>query len=244
MLHGIIKDMLKRLFSFSIYILLSYILITSIPEAAGRIGKTKDGFFSGRVSKINIDAALIRIKLKFKNSKYLNKKDKVEFWTAINPNVRCKGYIAGKSPDYILLKIPEFKSCKSFVSMANGKYLLFYSEDLKNNIFMGKELYKILLKKELALNGKLGRRRIELDSHIERVSAVSSRYQILKDKLDAEWSREVSKLEDDKNVSLRAYKNLEMRIGDVKYKLEQYRIDDDNLALDRWSLDPRLFFKK
>ena len=109
---------------------------------------------------------------------------------------------------------------------------------------MGKELYKVLLKKQLALSGKLGRRKIELDSHIERVNAVSARYQTLRDKLDAEWSREISKLEDDKNISLRSYKNLEMRIGDVKYKLEQYRIDDDNLALDRWSLDPRLFFKK
>ncbi|MBT7609871.1 MAG: hypothetical protein HN576_08945 [Bacteriovoracaceae bacterium] len=209
-----------------------------------RDGKSNDGLFSGRVSKINLEAALIRIKIKFTNSKYLNKKDKVEFWTDINPTLRCKGYIAGKSPDYILIKIPDFKFCRVFVSVSNGKYLLFYSEDLKNNILMGKELYKVLLKKQLALSGKLGRRKIELDSHIERVNAVSARYQTLRDKLDAEWSREISKLEDDKNISLRSYKNLEMRIGDVKYKLEQYRIDDDNLALDRWSLDPRLFFKK
>jgi hypothetical protein len=230
--------MLKNIFTFFI------ISLVACSMAHGRLGKSSDGFFSGRVSKINIEAALIRIKIKFTNSKYLNKKDKLEFWTDINPNIRCKGYIAGKSPDYILLKIPDFKFCKAFVSVTNGKYLLFFSEDLKNNMVMGRELYKVLLKKQLALTGKLGRRKIELDSHIERVNAVSARYQTLRDKLDAEWSREVSKLEDDKNISLRSYKNLEMRIGDVKYKLEQYRMDDDNLALDRWSLDPRLFFKK
>jgi hypothetical protein len=225
-----------------LFLLISFSL--SATNAFARIGKTRDGFFSGRISRINTEAALLRIKIDFTNSKYLNKKDKLEFWTDINPNVRCKGYVAGKSPDYILLKIPDFKFCITFISMANGKYILFYSEDLKNNIVMGKELYKILLKKQLALSGRLGRRKIELDSHIERVNAVNARYEVLRAKLDAEWSREVSKLEDDKNISLRSYKNLEMRIGEVKYKLEQYRIDDDNLALDRWSLDPRLFFKK
>ena len=209
-----------------------------------KIGRTEDGFFSGRVSKINKDAALIRIKLKFTNSKYLNKFDKVEFWTDINPKVRCKGVIAGKSPDYILIKIPNFTFCESFVSMANGKYLLFYSADLKNNVLMGRELVKVLLKKELALSGKLSRRKKELDSHIEKVNAVNSRYHVLKEKLNAEWRSDISKLEEDRLISLEAYKNIELRLGEVKYKLEQYKIDDDNLENDRWSLDPRLYFKK
>ncbi len=226
------------------FCLASFFLSGGLPEVQGRDSQSEDGLFSGRVSRINVDAALLRIKLKFTNSKYLNKKDKVEFWVDINPKVRCKGYIVGKSPDYILLKIPDFQFCESFVSLAAGKYLLFYSEDLKNNILMGKELISILLKKKLALHGKVGRRKKELGSHMEKVNAVSSRFSILKEKLEAEWRNELARLEEDKMISFKALKGLEMRLGEVQYKLEQYRIEDDNLALDRWSLDPRLFFKK
>lgn len=224
--------------------MLSLFLLIPGSSFSKQLGRSTDGYFSGRVSKINLEAALVRIKVDFNNSKYLNKKDKVEFWTVINPNVRCKSYITGKSPDYLLLKIPDFKFCRSFISLAPGKYLRFYSEDLRNNIVMGKELYKILLKKQLALQGKLGRRRIELDSHIERVAAVNKRFEVLKEKLNAEWRSEIARLEEDKSISLRSYKDLELRLGEVRYKLEQYRIDDDNLKQDRWSLDPRLFFKK
>ena len=46
----------------------------SASTAIARIGKTRDGFFSGRISRINTEAALLRIKINFTNSKYLNKK--------------------------------------------------------------------------------------------------------------------------------------------------------------------------
>lgn len=193
---------------------------------------------------MNNEAGLVRFKVDFNNSKYLNKKDKVEIWTELNPVRRCKAYVAGKSPDYILLKIPDYKFCARFIPFNSGQYLLFYSEDLKNNLTMGKELFEILLKKRLALEGKIRRRQKELDSHIEKVNATNKRYEILRAKLEAEWRNEIANLEEDKSNALRSYSALQMRMDEIKFKMEQYRIEDDNLVLDRWSLDPRLFYKK
>jgi hypothetical protein len=206
--------------------------------------RSKDGLFSGRVSRINNEAGLVRFKVNFNNMKYLNKKDKVEIWTELNPVQRCKAYVAGKSPDYILLKIPDYKFCLRFIPFNAGQYLLFYSEDLKNNLTMGKELFEVLLKKRLALEGKVRRRKRELDSHIEKVNATNKRYEVLRAKLEAEWRNEIANLEEDKSNALRSYTALQMRMDEIKFKMEQYRIDDDNLVLDRWSLDPRLYYKK
>ncbi|MCO4795292.1 MAG: hypothetical protein KC493_16355 [Bacteriovoracaceae bacterium] len=224
-----------------ILLLITFSLSSSL---FGMTKKSRDGLFSARVSRVNSEAGLVRLKANFTNSKYLNKKDKVEIWTELNPSRRCKSYVAGKSPEYILVKIPDFKFCERFLPFNTGQYLLFYSEDLKNNITMGKELYGILLKKRLALEGKLRRRQQELDSHIEKVNASNQRFELLRAKLEAEWRSEIGALEEDKSNSLRSYKALQMRMDEIKFKMEQYRIDDDNLVMDRWALDPRLFYKK
>ena len=115
----------------------------------------KTGQFAGRISRINEDASLIRIKVDFANMKYLNKKDKVEFWDERFDSKKCDAYIIGKSNEYLLLKIPDFTFCKSMVYLNYGAYLKFYSQDLVNNLKMGKEVMNILIKKRLALRGNL-----------------------------------------------------------------------------------------
>ena len=204
----------------------------------------ESGFFSGRVSRVNTEAGLIRIKLDFNNQKYLNKKDRVEFWDEHDPTKRCKAYIIGKTANYILLRIPEVKYCERFVFMANGAYVKFYSQDLANNLKMGRQLMDILLKKHMALKGKLENTKRQLDNHLEKISAVNNRYKILRDKLELEWRNEISNLEEDQSASMQVYRDVEKMMNEVNFKLEQYRIEDENLKTDRWALDPRQYYKK
>ena len=203
-----------------------------------------DGEFSGRISHLNMDASLIRFHLEFENQKYLNKKDQLDFWDTGNPRYRCRGYIVGRAPDYILVKVPEFKVCQKYVNMSLGRYILFSSQDLANNILMGKEVYQILIKKQLALGGKMKRHEEELHQHIEKVNAVNQRYQVLKEKLEAEWRDQIQALDEDKTVTLGKYQATKNQLDDVNFKMEQYRIEDKNFVLDRWALDPRLYIPK
>ena len=211
---------------------------------SAEIVQKSDGEFSGRVSHLNLQASLIRFHLDFENQKYLNKKDQIDFWDTGNPRYRCRGYIVGRAPDNILVKVPEFRVCQKYVNMSLGRYILFYSQDLANNIMMGKEVYQILIKKKLALGGKLKRHEEELHQHIEKVNAVNERYQVLKEKLEAQWRDQLLALDEDKATTLGQYQTTKNQLDEVDFKMEQYRIEDKNFVLDRWALDPRLYIEK
>ena len=220
------------------------LLFTTHAFAATTVTPKTMGVFSGRISRINPKASLIRLKVDFANMKYLNKKDKVEFWDERGSDVRCKAYIVGKSNDYLLMKVPEFDYCKRFIFITEGAYVQLFSQDLVNNLTMGKELVDILLKKKMALSSKLLRNKKNLDSHIEKVNAVNLRYKVLRDKLEAEWREELAAIEEDRLTSFRNYKNVEGQLLEIDDKLEKYRIEDKNLKTDRWALDPRMYFSK
>jgi len=228
---------------FSLFFL--FFFFSGISTYATRATLSKDyGIFSGRISRINEKAGLIRLKIDFANMKYLNKKDKVEFWDERGSNVRCNSYVVGKSNNYLLLKVPEFLYCKRFVFISNGAYVQLYAQDLVNNLTMGKELIDILLKKRLALSSKFLKNRKNLDGHIEKVNAINLRYKVLRDKLEAEWREALGDIEEDRLTSFRNYKELEGQLLEIDDKLEKYRIEDRNLKEDRWALDPRLYYSK
>ena len=205
---------------------------------------SESGFFSGRISKINLDISVVRVKVDFDNVKYINVKDKIEFWDEKNETKKCKSYVIGRTADYLLLKISDIKYCERSLYFTTGAYFKFYSEDLLNNVSMGREVVSILIKKRMAVQGQMSLRDKELQAHMDRVAAINARYQTLRDKLEQEWQKEVLALEEDKAFSLRSYKGLERRRDEIDQKMEQYKLKDENLTLDRWSLDSNLYFKK
>ena len=204
----------------------------------------EDGVFSARIAKINERASLIRLKVDFINFKYLNRGDRVEFWSENSPQNRCMSRVVGKSNEYLLLRIPDYFSCKRHAPLGYGAYLRLFSHDLLNNLKMGKVLVGVLLKKRMALSSKARRQKDELDRYIEKVGLLSQRYQTLRDKLEAEWRGELAALENDKTELLISYNKVKKSLDDVDHKLEKYKIGDENLTMDRWSLDPKLFFRK
>lgn len=200
--------------------------------------------FPGRVSRINSVAGLVRVRVEFKNAKFLNKADRIEFWSDSNPNNRCIAHLEARSTEYLLIKVPEFNSCVHKVQMAVGSYMFFWSKDLENNMKTAQELVEVLMKKRMALLAKKRRHQRNLEGHIERVEALNKRYEILRRKLEAELHSELQDLEEDKANQFVAFKQAESRLNEIESKLESYRIHDENFTLDRWSLDPNLYIKK
>jgi len=202
------------------------------------------GTFGGRVSRLNSSARLARIRTDFNNIKYLNKKDRLEFWNENAPTQKCQAFLEGRTNDYLLLKIPHYDACIRKVHVTTGSYLYFSSIDLKQNLLIGKELVGVLQKKRMALTAKKMRYQRELDGFIEKVDGTNKRYEILRQKLEIEWQKELAHLEEDKANAFTQFKDSEARLNEVDTKLESYRIDDHNLKIDRWSLDPQLYYKK
>lgn len=224
------------------FLLLLSLLLTL--NVRGAFYSTDKGEFSGWVSKLNAGAQLIRFKVVFDNIKYLNKGDSLIFWNESRTKQKCQGYVIAKSVKYILVKVKEYSVCAKQVHLNIGSYTQFFSQDLVNNLRMGRELVKILLKKHTALAGKLGRHKKNLDSYMDKMSAVNSRYQVLRAKLEKEWRDEIAALEEDRLSLVTEFERTKTRLDEVDYKLEKYRISDDNFTLDRWSLDPKEFTKR
>lgn len=202
------------------------------------------GNFSGRISRFSRDIKTIKVKVDFANLKYLNPRDRLEFWDERNTTQKCKGYVIGRSADFVLLKAPDLATCEKFLLITAGAYLKFYSKDLENNLEMGKDVVSLLLKKRMAIQGQMDLRQKEIDAHLERVGAVNARYDLLRKKLEMEWQKELNSLEEDRVQSLRLAKDLEQRRDEIDKKLELYKVNDENMTLDRWSLDSRLYYKK
>lgn len=200
--------------------------------------------FPGRISKVNETARLIRLKINFENSKFLAKNNRVELWNASVPDKKCLGYIEGTSPEYLLIRLPEYQKCERSVYFTVGSYLNLFSPDLEDNLVVAKELVRILHRKRTALEARLSRHKKSVDSYIEKVDVVNKRFEILKQKLELEWQRELGALEEDKTKSYLNYKQTKVRINELEYKLQQYRVRDQNMIEDRWSLDPKLYYKK
>lgn len=200
--------------------------------------------FPARVSRINDTAQLVRVRVEFKNAKFLNRGDRLEFWTESNLKNRCMAQLEARSTEYLLLKVPEFKECVNRVQIAVGSYLFFWSKDLENNMKTAQELVEILMKKRMAMLAKKQRHQRDLEGHVERVEAINKRYEILRQKLEAELQSELQDLEEDKARQYVSFKQAESRLNEIESKLESYRIHDHNFTLDRWSLDPELYIKK
>ncbi|MBD65233.1 MAG: hypothetical protein CME62_08500 [Halobacteriovoraceae bacterium] len=200
--------------------------------------------FPGRISKINGTAKLIRFKIDFENAKFLNRYHRVELWNPVIPEKKCLGFVEGRTNDYLLIRIPKYEQCKSTIYFAAGSYLHMYSPDLENALETASELQDILVKKHTALSARLNRYQRTMAGYIEKIDVINKRYEILRQKLELEWQKELSILEEDKSKSYALYQKTKTKLHELNYKMQQYRVRDQNLKEDRWSLDPELYYKK
>ena len=205
---------------------------------------TIEATFPGRVSRLNAVAQLMRVRVDFKNAKFLNRADRLDFWNESYPNQRCVAIVEARSNEYLLLRVPEYLSCVKNVQLTTGSFLKFWGQDLENNLKTAPELVEVLLKKRMAMLAKKRRHERDLEAHVERVEIINKRYEVLRQKLEAEWQRELAAQEEDRSNTMVAFKAAETRLNEVESKLESYRIHDSNFTVDRWSLDPDLYIHK
>lgn len=192
---------------------------------------------------MNPKASTIRLRVDFTNVKYLLQGNQVELWNESRPADRCLANIKGKSSRYVLLQLPEYDECLARVHVSVGSYLHLESEDMKKNIETGRELVDILLKKRLAMQAKTSRHRRELESQKAQIKALNDRYDVLLQKLELERKNEIAAVERDRAQTYSSYKDAQASLNDIDHKLERYRIEEQNFAQDRWSLDPAQYIK-
>ena len=105
-----------------------FLILTMLFIVKGQAKEDSTGLFSGRITRVNNKASLVRIKVDFSNFRYVNKKDQVEFWNELSRSKRCFGHVVGKSDKYMLVKIPQLKNCSRKVNTSIGTYVKLFSQ--------------------------------------------------------------------------------------------------------------------
>lgn len=227
---------------FRAIIILNILINLAIAEEYPILGK--DTIFPARVSRVNEIAKLVRFKIEFENSKFLVKNDRIELWNPTNPKNKCLGYMKGRTTEYLLIKIPDIKKCRAAVAFSTGSYMHMYSPNLDNNLETARDLMDILNRKKTALSARKYRYEKSITSYVEKIDTINKRYELLRQKLDLEWQKEISNLEEDKAKNYALLKQTDNKLNEIDFKMRQYRVRDQNMHEDRWSLDPNLYFKK
>ena len=203
----------------------------------------KDGSFVGKVEHINEDVKLLRIHTKAQNVKYLGKGDRINLGGR-GGMTECQGDVVARTPEYVLLKLPHFDFCSRRLSVARGVWLKFYGQSLAEKVARGRKLVEVLLKKRLVLLGQLGEEKKDLKRQGEKIDIINRKYGILRDKVEIEWRDALADLEGDRMRILKKREESERSLVKINKQLEKYRVEDNILEWDRWSLDQRFYFKK
>ena len=98
---------------------------------------------------------------------------------------------------------------------------------------VARELVDILLKKRLALDARKEKLQRDLDIYTNKQEAINKRFEILRQKLELEWFKELSALDADKAKTFTDFKNTEARLDEIDHKLQIYKVKEDNFRKDQ-----------
>lgn len=196
------------------------------------------GTFSGRISRLNPEATLMRVRLEFANSKFLRTNDAVEFWNEGMPMVRCQGAIVGKSGEYFLMRVYEWKLCISKVGFSVGSHVYFESKDLEKTLITAKEMARILLQKRMLLQGQTTMKANDVNDQSSQLENINTRYEAMIERIKNEWNESIKGLTSEKSANQVELNSLKAQLDEIDFQLERYRIEDANFKKDRWAIDP------
>lgn len=216
----------------SIFILL--VFIASVLQAQESI---TPGTFSGRISKLNPIKSLMRVRLEFANSKFLRTNDGIEFWNEGMPMVRCQAAIVGKSGEYFLMRVYEWKHCINKVGFSVGSHVYFESKDLEKTLVTAREMVKVLLQKRMVLQGQSTNKDNDLNDQSSQLENINARYEAMIERIKSEWNEAIKGLSSAKSTNQLELNSLRAQLDEIDFQLERYRVEDANFKKDRWAID-------
>lgn len=208
---------------------------------------SKDDFssrFSATISSLNPSAKTMRLRSDFKNIKFFNRNDRIYFATQDSQQKSCAASVLGKTSRYLLVRVPTYTFCIKNIHMTVGTALTIFSVDLKKNMETVGELNQVLLKRRMATEARLVRLDRELQSYMQKLDTLNKNYEILRQKMEIEWKQELDALENDKLATYEKFKKTQEQLHELSFKRKQFEVANDNLTVDKWSLDRKRYFKK
>ena len=233
------------------YIQEAYANVTQTAEEDSRVNEIlyeTDSFYdiktdysrlSGRVTDRDATNNILKVSSENSNAKFFKSGDYLEFTTVKDKNSdRCKGYIRSVEPGYFVMYVSDLHPCwKQGTYFRRGTLLSIYSRTLAKRV-KDAAIYRLVLLK----------RRKDYFKQLNGINHFLWAFDQEKVQVSAEYDKKILQLQKRKQKSLEnlvskrrdqmvLQKEVIKQLDVLDRDLDHYRIEKNELYVDRWHLD-------
>lgn len=204
--------------------------------------KTNYAIFSGRVSDRDSSMNILKISSENGNVKFFRSGDQVYFRVASQKGSEfCKGYVRSSENKYFVIYVTDLHPCwrkKNY--FRRGTLLIFNTPQLARRVLEGSSYRNILLQRRRDLFGQLNDVNHFIWTFDQQRVLLSADYDKKILELQKLKQREVDNLISKKKDNLKLQRELIKRVDQLDRDLELYRVEKNELYVDRWHMDQDL----
>lgn len=194
--------------------------------------------FTGRVTDRDKSSNILKISSEDKNIKFFRAGDLVNFTVAAKDTNFCQGYVRNVEEKFFVIFVKDLYSCWGETDyFRRGTLLHFRSNQLSNRVREASKYRIVLIKRKRDFFRQLNDVNHFVWSYDQQKILTASDYDLKIVELQKGRQKALEMLLAKKQDQIRLQKELIRRLSELDEELNHYRIEKDDLLVDRWHLD-------
>jgi hypothetical protein len=194
--------------------------------------------FTGRVTDRDKSSNILKISSEDKNIKFFRAGDRVNFTVASKDTDYCQGYVRNVEEGFFVIFVKDLYSCwNNSDYFRRGSLLHFNSKQLLSRVKEASKYRIVLLKRKKDFFKQLNDVNHFVWSYDQQKVLTASDYDLKIVEIEKGKQKALEMLLAKKQDQIRLQKELIRRLSELDQELGHYRIERDDLLVDRWHLD-------
>ena len=194
--------------------------------------------FTGRVTDRDKSANILKISSEDKNIKFFRAGDQVNFTVASKDTDFCQGYVRNVEEKFFVIFVKDLYSCwENGDYFRRGTLLHLRSKQLSGRVREASKYRLVLLKRKRDFFKQLNNVNHFIWSYDQQKILTASDYDLKIVEIEKGKQKALEMLVAKKKDQIRLQKELIRRLSELDEELNHYRIERDDLLVDRWHLD-------
>ncbi|MBK25730.1 MAG: hypothetical protein CME70_17155 [Halobacteriovorax sp.] len=194
--------------------------------------------FTGRVTDRDKSTNILKISSEDKNIKFFRAGDLVNFTVASKDSNFCQGYVRNVEEKFFVIFVKDLYSCwENSDYFRRGTLLHFRSKQLMKRVQEASKYRIVLLKRKKDFFKQLNDVNHFIWSYDQQKVLKASEYDLKIVELQKAKQKALELMVTQKRDQIRLQKELIRRLSELDEELDHYRIEKDDLLVDRWHLD-------
>lgn len=195
--------------------------------------------FSGRVTDRDQTASIVKVSSENRNVKFFRAGDLVEFKIQNNKDSDyCQGFVRSIEDHYFVMYVKDLFPCFPKEDyFRRGTALVMQSQKLATRVREASVYRASLLNKKKDYMVQLNGINSDVWNFEERKIQVAAEFDQRIAEIEKQKTKALDELLTQKNDQIKLQRELAFRLDNIDKELNFYRIEKDELLLDRWHLD-------